>query len=166
MYGIDGRAELDEEVLDHLEGYRGSAPVRIGNGAADQLQLDIYGELIDSVYLYNKHGTPISHDAWSDLVADRRLGLRELGPGRRGHLGERAAAASNFTYSRLMSWVALERAIRIARQRGLPGGHRRAGRGRATRSTARSWSAAGTTGARGAFVQHYDTRRARRVACC
>ena len=60
MYGIDGRAELEEEVLDHLEGYRGSAPVRIGNGAADQLQLDIYGELIDSVYLYNKHGTPIA----------------------------------------------------------------------------------------------------------
>ena len=55
MYGIDGRSELEEEILDHLEGYRGSAPVRIGNGAAHQLQLDIYGELIDSVYLYNKH---------------------------------------------------------------------------------------------------------------
>ena len=88
MYGIDGRADLPEEVLDHLEGYRGSAPVRIGNGAADQLQLDIYGELIDSVYLYNKYGTPISHDAWDDLSRDRRLGLRELGPGRRGHLGD------------------------------------------------------------------------------
>src|SRR3712207_4547189 len=70
MYGIDGRAELPEEVLGHLEGYRGSAPVRIGNGAATQRQLDIYGELIDSVYLYNKYGDPISHDAWEDL---RRL---------------------------------------------------------------------------------------------
>ena len=54
MYGIDGRSELKEEVLDHLEGYRGSAPVRIGNGAAEQLQLDIYGELIDSVYFYSR----------------------------------------------------------------------------------------------------------------
>ena len=67
MYGIDGRAELPEEQLTHLEGYRGSAPVRIGNGAAKQLQLDIYGELIDSVYLFNKYGTPIYHDAWLDL---------------------------------------------------------------------------------------------------
>ena len=88
MYGIDGRAELTEEVLDHLEGYRGSAPVRIGNGAADQLQLDIYGELIDSVYLYNKYGTPICHDAWEDLCADRRVGVRQLGPARRGDLGD------------------------------------------------------------------------------
>ena len=58
MYGIDGRSNLEEEVLGHLEGYRGSAPVRIGNGAASQLQLDIYGELIDAVYLYNRYGGP------------------------------------------------------------------------------------------------------------
>src|SRR5919202_6423512 len=67
VYGIDGRAELPEQTLPHLEGYRRSAPVRIGNGAADQLQLDIYGELIDSVYLFNKYGEPISYDAWMDL---------------------------------------------------------------------------------------------------
>ena len=65
----------------------GSAPVRIGNGAADQLQLDIYGELIDSVYFYNQYGSPIDHDAWVDLRRVDRLDLRELGPGRRGHLG-------------------------------------------------------------------------------
>ena len=59
MYGVDGRADLEEQVLDHFEGYAGSAPVRIGNGAADQLQLDIYGELLDAVYLYNKYGEPI-----------------------------------------------------------------------------------------------------------
>src|SRR5690242_7712644 len=53
MYGIDGRSQLKEEVLDHFEGYRGSAPVRIGNGAAEQLQLDIYGEMVDSVYFYS-----------------------------------------------------------------------------------------------------------------
>ena len=62
MYGIDGRAELTEETLDHLEGYRGSRPVRIGNGAHRQLQLDIYGELMDAVYLHNKYVEPISYD--------------------------------------------------------------------------------------------------------
>src|SRR4051795_7150775 len=69
MYGIDGRPDLEEFELDHLEGYRGSRPVRVGNGAATQLQLDIYGELIDSVYLYNKYGQPISYDDWMALTA-------------------------------------------------------------------------------------------------
>ena len=124
MYGIDGRADLHEEELGHLEGYRGSAPVRIGNGAADQLQLDIYGELIDSVYLYNKFGTPISHDAWMDLTRivewlcdnwdQTDEGIWEVRSGRQ-----------NFTYSRLMSWVGIERAVRIATRRGLPADLRR-----------------------------------------
>jgi GH15 family glucan-1,4-alpha-glucosidase len=119
MYGIDGRAELTEEELPHLEGYRGSAPVRVGNGAATQLQLDIYGELMDSAYLYNKHGSPIYHEAWEalagliDWVCDnwdqRDEGIWETRGGRQ-----------DFTYSRLMCWVAVERAIRVARQRGLP----------------------------------------------
>ena len=131
MYGIDGRAELTEEILEHLEGYRGSAPVRIGNGAAEQLQLDIYGELVDSVYLYNQWGADIHHDAWEDLTrvvdwvcanwdqADE--GIWEVRGGRK-----------DFTYSRLMCWVAIERAIRLAARRGpacgrdrLAGGARR-----------------------------------------
>jgi len=69
MYGIDGRKTLTEETLDHLDGYMGSKPVRIGNGAYDQLQLDIYGELMDAVYLYNKYGSPISYDLWVSLRA-------------------------------------------------------------------------------------------------
>ncbi len=119
MYGIDGRAELPEEELTHLEGYRGSSPVRIGNGAATQLQLDIYGELLDSVYLFNKYGTPLYHDAWiaiTDVINwvcdnwDRPdEGIWETRGGRK-----------DFTYSRLMCWVAIERALRIARFRGLP----------------------------------------------
>src|SRR3954451_4852847 len=119
MYGIDGRAELTEEELTHLSGYRGSAPVRVGNGAATQLQLDIYGELMDSAYLYNKYGTPIYHDAWTALSGlidwvcnnwdQRDEGIWETRGGRQ-----------DFTYSRLMCWVAVERAIRVARQRGLP----------------------------------------------
>jgi GH15 family glucan-1,4-alpha-glucosidase len=119
MYGIDGREDLTEETLDHLEGYRGSAPVRIGNGAAEQVQLDIYGELIDSIYLYNKYGAPISHDAWQDVrkivdwVGENWDGLDE-------GVWETRGGQQKFTYSRLMTWVAVERAIRIARQRGLP----------------------------------------------
>jgi GH15 family glucan-1,4-alpha-glucosidase len=67
VYGIDGRHDLQETVLDHLEGYRRSAPVRVGNQAADQLQLDIYGELLDTVYLFNKYGSPVSYDLWTHL---------------------------------------------------------------------------------------------------
>jgi GH15 family glucan-1,4-alpha-glucosidase len=119
MYGIDGRADLEEIQLDHLEGYEGSAPVRIGNGAATQRQLDIYGEMIDSIYLYNKYGKPLYHDSWA---AVRRVidwlcvNWDETDEG----VWETRGGQQKFTYSRLMCWVAVERAIRIARQRGLP----------------------------------------------
>lgn len=119
VYDIDGNLPHERE-LDHLSGYAGSRPVRVGNGAVDQLQLDIYGELIDSVYLFNKYGPGISHDAWSDLtrllewVLDNwereDAGMWEIRDRPRAH-----------TSSRLMCWVAVERMMRTARQRGLPG---------------------------------------------
>ena len=119
MYAVDGSAEIPEEVLDHLEGYRASAPVRIGNGAANQLQLDIYGELIDSVYLFNKHATPISHGAWSDLARIVEWVCENWDQADEG-IWETRGGRQHFTFSRLMCWVAVERAIRMARQRGLP----------------------------------------------
>jgi GH15 family glucan-1,4-alpha-glucosidase len=119
MYGIDGRTQLEELELDHFEGYRKSSPVRVGNGAADQLQLDIYGELIDSVYLYNKYGTPIYHEAWSDLTRIVEWVCDNWDQADEG-IWEVRGGRQQFTYSRLMSWVAVERAIRIATQRGLP----------------------------------------------
>ncbi|MCP2168553.1 glycoside hydrolase family 15 protein [Goodfellowiella coeruleoviolacea] len=119
MYGIDGRTDLPERELDHLAGYRDSAPVRVGNAAADQLQLDIYGALIDSVYLYDKWGQPISSGHWDevcglvDWVCDHwdqpDEGIWETRGGRK-----------KFLYSRLMCWVAIERAMRMAQRRGLP----------------------------------------------
>ena len=119
MYGLDGRSDLTEETLDHLEGYRGSRPVRIGNGAYDQLQLDIYGELMDAVYLYNKHGDPISYDLWTRLrvlinwVCDnwqrKDEGIWEIRGGRR-----------HFVYSKLMCWVAIDRGLRLASKRSFP----------------------------------------------
>ncbi|MEQ4210361.1 glycoside hydrolase family 15 protein [Actinopolymorpha sp. B9G3] len=119
MYGIDGRTDLPERRLPDLEGYQGSAPVRVGNAAADQLQLDIYGALIDSVYLYNKWGEPISSDLWntvSDLVEWVCEHWNQPDEG----VWETRGGRKNFLYSRLMCWVAIERAIRIARARGLP----------------------------------------------
>ena len=119
MYSIRGETDLTEETLGHLEGYRGSAPVRVGNGAANQLQLDIYGELIDSVYLYNKYGSPIHYDAWSDLCKVINWISRHWDQVDEG-IWEVRGERQNFTFSRLMSWVAVDRAIRIAVVRGLP----------------------------------------------
>lgn len=119
MYGIDGSSDLTEETLDHLDGYRGSKPVRIGNGAYDQLQLDIYGELMDAVYLYNKYGDPISYDLWTRLrvlinwVCDnwqrKDEGIWEVRGGQR-----------HFVYSKLMCWVAVDRGLRLASKRSFP----------------------------------------------
>jgi GH15 family glucan-1,4-alpha-glucosidase len=154
MYGIDGRSELPEEVLDHLEGYMGSAPVRIGNGAADQLQLDIYGELVDSVYLYNKYGTPVYHDAWQDLCRIVEWVSENWDQADEG-IWETRGGRKDFTFSRLMSWVAVERGIRIARQRGLPAD---LGKWMGTRDAIynqimeRGWNEK-----RHAFVQHYGS---------
>ena len=119
LYDIDGNEPPPEAELDHLRGHLDSRPVRVGNAAVGQLQLDIYGDLIDSVYLFNKYGPGISYDAWSDVVfvidwlidnwerAD--AGMWEIRDEQKAH-----------TTSRLMCWVAVERAIRIARHRGLP----------------------------------------------
>jgi GH15 family glucan-1,4-alpha-glucosidase len=119
MYGIDGRKELVEESLPHLEGYRGSSPVRIGNGAYDQLQLDIYGELMDAVYLHDKHGEPVSYDLWKNLV---RLVDWVCGNWRRKDEGiwEVRGGQQEFLYSRLLCWVAVDRAVRLAWKRSLP----------------------------------------------
>jgi GH15 family glucan-1,4-alpha-glucosidase len=119
MYAIDGRSDLSEEELPHLEGYRGSRPVRVGNAAHTQLQLDIYGELMDSVYLHNKYAAPVGYDAWTHL---RRLvdwvcdnwhredeGIWEVRGGRR-----------HFVYSKFQSWVAIDRGLRLADKRSFP----------------------------------------------
>ena len=154
MYGVNGEHDLTETVLTHFEGYEGSAPVRIGNGAADQLQLDIYGELMDSVYLYNKHGTPLFHDAWIHLSRIVEWVCDNWDQADEG-IWETRGGRQRFTYSRLMSWVAVERAVRVARQRGLPGDIVRwmAARDRIYHQImSEGWDAQ-----RSAFVQHYDT---------
>jgi GH15 family glucan-1,4-alpha-glucosidase len=154
MYGIDGRHRLEEEILDHLEGYRGSSPVRIGNGAYDQLQLDIYGELMDSVYLFNKHGTPISYDLWRYL---RRLVNWVCDNWQRTDEGiwEVRGGQRHFVYSKLMCWVAVDRALRLAQKRSFPADWERWLQVRDQiyeEIMSRGWSAE-----RQAFVQSYDS---------
>jgi GH15 family glucan-1,4-alpha-glucosidase len=119
VYGLDGRKVLTEEVLPHLEGYRGSAPVRIGNGAYDQLQLDIYGELLDAVYLYNKYGELIPHGLWVNLVrlVDWVCDHWQLPD---DGVWEVRGGAQEFLYSRIMCWVAVDRGIRLADRRSFP----------------------------------------------
>jgi GH15 family glucan-1,4-alpha-glucosidase len=119
MYGIDGRTELPERELSHLAGYRGSVPVRIGNGAAKQLQLDIYGELMDSVYLYDRWHRPISSAQW-DTITVRANWLCDQWDQPDEGIWETRGGPRKFLYSQLMCWVAIERAIRLALRRGLP----------------------------------------------
>jgi GH15 family glucan-1,4-alpha-glucosidase len=154
MYGIDGRFDLPEELIENLEGYRGSGPVRIGNGAASQLQLDIYGELVDSIYLYNKYGQPISHDAWEELTRIVEWVCANWDQADEG-IWETRGGRKHFTYSGMQCWVAVERALRIANARGLPSN--RTLWERARDDMYRQTIAKGWNTKRGAFVQHYDT---------
>ncbi len=119
LYGIDGRHNVPEETLDHLDGYRGSKPVRIGNAAAGHLQLDIYGELMDSIYLYDKYASPLSYDMW---VTIRRLldWLAKNWAEPDQSIWEVRGGRRDFTYSKLQCWVAFDRGIRLARKRSFP----------------------------------------------
>ncbi len=119
LYRVDGRHAPAEEQLDNLDGYRGSKPVRVGNAAVGQLQLDIYGELIDAVYLYNKYGSPISYDLWVPL---RRLIDWVCDNWQREDDGiwETRGGRQQFVYSKLMCWVAVDRGLRIAEKRSFP----------------------------------------------
>ncbi|MDF9715194.1 glycoside hydrolase family 15 protein [Nocardioides sp. ChNu-153] len=120
LYDLDGKVPVEEHELDHLAGHRGSRPVRVGNAAVDQLQLDIYGELVDSVYLFDKYGAGISHDGWSDLCTVLEWVMDNWDRDDHG-MWEIRQEPRPHTTSRLMCWVAVERMIRVARRRGLPG---------------------------------------------
>jgi GH15 family glucan-1,4-alpha-glucosidase len=119
MYGIDGRHDVREESLAHLDGYMGSRPVRIGNAAHAHLQLDIYGELMDSVYLYDKYGAPIGYDAWLNII---RLidWVCEHWREKDESIWEVRGGRQEFLHSRVMCWVAIDRAIRLASKRSFP----------------------------------------------
>ncbi|GAA1319209.1 glycoside hydrolase family 15 protein [Pseudonocardia xinjiangensis] len=119
MYRVDGSSDLKEESLEHWSGYRGSRPVRIGNGASDQLQLDIYGEALDSIYFADRRGLEVGHRGW--------MAVRELLNWLADHwnqpeegIWETRGGRQDFTYGRLMCWVAFDRGIRMASVHGRP----------------------------------------------
>src|SRR5437588_160853 len=154
MYAVDGRSDLAEEELTHLDGYAGSRPVRVGNAAHGQLQLDIYGELMDAVYLHNKYAAPIGYDGWKHLrelvnwVASNwhreDEGVWEVRGGRR-----------HFVYSKFMCWVALDRGLRLADKRSFPAD--RAAWLKARDAIYEEVMAQGWSESRGAFVQSYGS---------
>jgi pentatricopeptide repeat protein len=154
MYRVDGSSDLVEEVLDHWEGYRGSAPVRIGNGAADQLQLDIYGEAMDSLFFADQSGLHVGHDGWQRVVAMLDWLADNWDRPDEG-IWETRGGQQDFTYGRLMSWVAFDRGIRLATIHGRPAPLQRWQQERDAiydQVMERGWSTR-----RQAFVQHYRT---------
>ena len=119
MYRVDGSSDLTEEILGHLEGWRGSRPVRIGNGAADQLQLDIYGEAMDALALADKNGVPVTHQNWLEIAKFIDWLCEHWDQPDEG-IWETRGGRKNFVYGRFQTWVALDRAVKMAQQRARP----------------------------------------------
>jgi GH15 family glucan-1,4-alpha-glucosidase len=119
MYRVDGSSDLSEETLDHLEGWRGSRPVRVGNGAADQLQLDIYGEAMDALFLADKDGVPGTHQSWQEISSFIDWLCEHWDQPDEG-IWETRGGRKDFLYGRIQTWVALDRAIRMAAARARP----------------------------------------------
>ena len=154
MYRVDGSSDLVEEELKHWDGYRGSRPVRIGNGAATQVQMDIFGEAMDSIYFASTHGLDVGHRNWlaiKDMVDWLADNWDQPGEG----IWESRGGKQDFTYGRVMSWVAFDRAIRMTANHGRPGSLERWSKARDaiyTQVMDNGWSEE-----RGAFIQHYGS---------
>ncbi len=153
LYPISPEGGVEERVLDHLEGYRGSRPVRIGNGAAGQVQLDVYGEVMDALFFAWKAGGYDPTPVWSyfrplvDWVAQN---WDQPGSG----IWEVRGGLRHFVYGKVLMWVALDRGIKIAQGLGLPGD---VGRWRAQRDTIRAQVLEkGWSDRLGAFKQSYE----------
>ena len=119
MYRVDGSSDLTEEILDHFEGWRGSKPVRIGNGAADQLQLDIYGEAMDALFLADADGVPVAHQNWLEIAHFIDWLCEHWDQPDEG-IWETRGGRKPFLYGRVQTWVAFDRAIKMAQKRARP----------------------------------------------
>jgi GH15 family glucan-1,4-alpha-glucosidase len=153
MYGIDGERDLTERVLDHLHGYEGATPVRVGNGAFNQRQNDVYGAVLDSVYLHTQANGYIPERLWPVLEDQAEAAARVWKEPDQG-IWETRGEPKHYVSSKLMCWVALDRAARLAHVRGVTEAEQR-------------WSPLadeiraeilerGIT-EKGVFRQHYDT---------
>jgi GH15 family glucan-1,4-alpha-glucosidase len=154
MYRVDGSSDLVEETLDHFEGWRGSRPVRIGNGAADQLQLDIYGEAADAFYLADGQGLQAAHEGWMAITRIIDWLCEHWDQPDEG-IWETRGGQRDFTYGRFQTWIALDRSVRIATRRARPANLARwvIERDRVyNQIMERGWNPKV-----GAFTQHYET---------
>jgi GH15 family glucan-1,4-alpha-glucosidase len=154
MYRVDGTSDLVEESLEHWEGWRGSRPVRIGNGAADQLQLDIYGEAADAIFLADARGIEPAVQGWTALTGIIDWLCEHWDQPDEG-IWETRGGQKNFTYGRFQAWIALDRAIRLAMRHGRPADLTRWMTERDAiyhQILERGWNPK-----IGAFTQHYDT---------
>jgi GH15 family glucan-1,4-alpha-glucosidase len=154
MYAVDGGRELPERELDHLPGWEGSRPVRVGNGAVEQTQSDVLGEVMIALHKARRLGLEESHESWEvqralvDELADHWQ-VADNG------LWEIRGPARHFTHSRVMVWAAFDRAVRAVEEHGLPGD---ADRWRTLRDKVhREVLRMGFDTDRGTFTQHYDT---------
>ncbi len=156
MYGVAGERRLIEIELPWLSGYEGSKPVRIGNGAADQLQLDVYGEIVDALHMSRRRGLEASDPAWAltRKVFDwLESGWREPDQG----IWEVRGPRRHFTHSKVMAWVAFDRAVKAIESFGREGPH---DRWRETRDAIREDVLEhGYSAERGSFVQYYGSDR-------
>ncbi len=153
MYGIDGEQKLEEQILDHLSGYEGAQPVRIGNGAYDQDQHDVWGAVLDSVYLHTKSRDYLPERVWPILEKQVEAAIANWRDPDRG-IWEVRGEPQHFTSSKLMCWVACDRGARLAE---LKEDAERAERWQAEADTIHADICEHGTDSRGVFTQHYDT---------
>jgi alpha,alpha-trehalase len=153
MYGIGGERELTEQVLDHLSGYDGARPVRIGNGAWDQRQHDVWGVLLDSVYLHVRSGDELDERRWSVLARQVDAALEHWRDPDQG-IWEVRGPPRHFTSSKVLCWVAADRGAKLAELRDEPEAR---ARWRAAADEIHADVCANGTDDRGVFCQHYDT---------
>ncbi|TDS12941.1 glycoside hydrolase family 15 protein [Sphingobacterium paludis] len=119
LYKIDGEWDMEEKILSHFEGYKGSSPIRIGNEANNQLQLDIYGELLDTIFIYNQYHQPITFELWQIICKEIEIVIKRWQEPDHG-IWEIRNEKHEFLHSRLMCWVAMDRAIKIGEHRSFP----------------------------------------------
>jgi GH15 family glucan-1,4-alpha-glucosidase len=152
MYGIDGRRDLTESTLDDLSGYAGARPVRIGNGAFDQRQNDVFGAVLDSILIHTRHSERLPRRLWPIVQSQAECATKIWREPDQG-IWEARGKPQHYVSSKLMCWVALDRAAKLAEMRGDP-------------DLQKTWSATADEihadilehGARdGVLRQHYDT---------
>ena len=153
MYGVGGERDLEEHILDHLTGYRGARPVRIGNGAHNQKQHDVWGAVLDSVYLHVRNRDHLDDRIWPLLTHQVESALKHWREPDSG-IWEVRGEPQHFTSSKVMCWVAADRGARLARIRDEPG---LAARWQAAADEIHADICAHAIDDRGVFTQHYGT---------